>query len=1426
MTNSVDDEIVSMKFDNKQFMPAVQATLGALGKLKQAISFGGKKNGIDDIQASANKFSMGDVDKELQKSTSHWSAWRTAGLIAFATVVHQAVRAGERVLASFTIDPIKAGFESYETQINATQTILANTGAKLKPVSQSLKQLQDYANQTVYSFADMTQNIGTFTAAGVKLKPAVQDIKGIANVAALSGSTSQQASTAMYQLSQAVAAGSVKLQDWNSVVNAGMGGKNFQNALEASARSMGTNVDAMVKKAGSFRESLQSGWITGDVLNKTLKIMSGRFNEAKGTTVAYTAAQIKAMGYSEKDAEQLSKLSQSAIDSATHIKTITQLTDALKEEVATAYATIFKTLLGNINGATSLLTSVHNVLENWLTTPIYQLNSFIKAFAKLGGRDVIIDTIADAFDALGAIIKPIKDAFHEIFPPASAASMLSFAKAIENLVENLYIGDTAAANLKRTFAGVFAVFDIGWQVVKGLAQVFEALFFSATDSSGGILVFTGRIGDFLVALDKAIKNGDGLTEFFQGLYNVLSVPVKILGVVTTLIANLFDGLTGGAAASASATLNRVGQRLSPLQAIAGAVKKAFEGLSEAFASVDKFIQPFLDDLGNAFSGLGDAIAQGLQSGSFDAVFDALNTGLFAALILMVKKFFSGGGAFSAAVNIDPTGGMFSAIKKSFGGLTETMEAMQTQLKAKTLLDIAAAIGILTASVVALSLINSKKLTSALAAMAVGFGELLGAMAILVKISGSAGFVKIPAMALSMDLLAGSLLILTAAVALMAQLGWSEIAKGLAGVGGAMVILIGAMAIMPEKRMLSMSLGLDAVAVAMNIMAGALAIIGHMSWDSIAKGLVGLGGALTELAIALNTMDGAIPGALALAVVTPGLLALSGTMAVLGTLSWVAIAKGMVALGGALVELAVGLTAMIAALPGAAALDVASVGLLAIAGVLAVMGTLSWQAIGKGMVAIGGALLILAIGLTAMIAALPGALALTVASAGLIAISGALVLLGEMSWDAILKGLVTLAGAITILGVAGAILSPLSLGFLALGASIALFGAGLALAGAGVLAFATAFSVLAAAGSVGVAVMTSMLTHIISLIPQALTAFAVGIISFAKTIATGGPAFIAAFTTIIDSLLTSVTKAIPKIGNLFTTLIQTAAKVVRKNAPTVINTGLDLIVDFLSAIRNHIGPITTIAVSIIIKFIGALGDNAGRIADAGAKLIIKLMNGMSKAIDNNSAAMGKAGADLGISIAKGMITGLGSMVKEVVDKAAGLAKSAIGAIHKFIKNPPFPSREGIKLGYSLGYGFGAGITSATKPVVDSATDVASTAVATLREAMSKNLPDAMPDDTLNPVIAPVLDLTQFRKDAAGISSSLPTAPIPATVSLNAANDISAARDAQETAASTTQPVAPTINISQTNNSPKALSTIEIYRQTKNLMSQAKQALSVA
>lgn len=250
MSKTVDERVVEMRFDNKQFESNVQTSLSTISKLKQSLNLQGASKGLENVSTAAKSCNMSGLTGAVETVRMKFSALEVMAVTALANITNSAVNAGKRIVSALTIEPVKSGFEEYETQINAIQTILANTeskGSTLQDVNSALDELNHYADMTIYNFTEMTRNIGTFTAAGVDLETSVSAIKGIANLAAVSGSTSQQASTAMYQLSQALAAGTVKLQDWNSVVNAGMGGQVFQDALKETARVHGVAIDQMIK---------------------------------------------------------------------------------------------------------------------------------------------------------------------------------------------------------------------------------------------------------------------------------------------------------------------------------------------------------------------------------------------------------------------------------------------------------------------------------------------------------------------------------------------------------------------------------------------------------------------------------------------------------------------------------------------------------------------------------------------------------------------------------------------------------------------------------------------------------------------------------------------------------------------------------------------------------------------------------------------------------------------------------------------------------------------------------------------------------------------------------------------------------------------------------------------------------------------------
>ena len=399
MSKQVDERVVSMQFDNRQFESNVKTSMSTLEKLKQSLNFKDSAKGLESINSSAKNINLSGLSAGVETVRAKFSALQVMGVTALSNITNTAVNAGKRMISALTIDPIKTGFSEYETKINSIQTIMSNTASKgttMKDVTRVIDDLNTYADKTIYNFAEMTRNIGTFTAAGVGLKKSASAIKGIANLAAASGSNSQQASTAMYQLSQALAAGTVKLQDWNSVVNAGMGGEKFQEALKATAREHGVAIDKIIKKQGSFRESLKTGWMTADILNETLNKFT--VDGAK----KYAKSMMESGKWTKEQADALVKEAQNMEDAATKVKTFTQLWDTLKEAAQSGWGKTWELIIGDFNQAKNLFTKLSDffggIIDKMSDTRNKILESALgKGFTKLSKR-------------MNAIIGPAKKA--------------------------------------------------------------------------------------------------------------------------------------------------------------------------------------------------------------------------------------------------------------------------------------------------------------------------------------------------------------------------------------------------------------------------------------------------------------------------------------------------------------------------------------------------------------------------------------------------------------------------------------------------------------------------------------------------------------------------------------------------------------------------------------------------------------------------------------------------------------------------------------------------------------------------------------------------------------------------------------------------------------------------------------------------------
>lgn len=1229
---TIDDKVVAMSFESSKFEQGVNNTLSALDKLKAALHFPNAGKGLADFNAAAKNVNLGHIASGVDQVRSKLETLRLIGIGVMSQLATQAVRAGANFAKSFTLGPLKQGFSEYTTNLNAIQTILANTaaqGSTLKDVNAALDELNHYSDQTIYNFSEMAKNIGTFTAAGVDLKTATGAIKGIANLAALSGSNTQQASTAMYQLSQAIASGRVSLQDWNSVVNAGMGGAVFQKALANTAVAMGQLKDGAVKMVGpmktlkingeSFRDSIGGQgpkWLTSDILTKTLEQFTGDLSKA----------QLKAMGFNDQQIKAIQQTAKTAKHAATEVKTLTGVLDVAREAAGSGWAKTWQIIFGDFGEAKKTFTGLSNAIQGFIGRSADARNKVLQDWKDLGGRVVLIDALKTAFKNLSLIMKPIKDAFHDIFPATTGLRLFDLTIRFKELAEALKPSQETIDNLRRTFRGLFAFLDIGIQLIKGVVKGFISMFKSLDGGNGSFLNVTGSIGDFLVRVDEALKKGGALNSVFEGIGKAVAAPIKLILGLAGAIKNLFSGIDKGGGTDSIGNLSK---SLGSFGDSLGKISSAWKNFTKSFSfgggpDLDKMMTQFSEFASKAGTGLGKALA----NINWETVFAGIRTGIMAAMAVMLKGFL-GRGSFvdqlGKGLGKGIKGSIIGSITGSFKALEGSMTSIQNNLKAKTLKEIAIAIGLLTLSVIALSFVDHKKLAASLTAMTVAFGQLLGAMAILSLTTKTLGFVKLPFIAGSLILLAGAIDVLSIAVIAMSQLSWEGMVKGL----GAVAFLLAALVLSAgplganSAGMVRAGIGISAIAVGLNLLALAVRNFGSMDLKTIGIGLGSIAAGLVIIAGAMKVMPtGLVVTGAGLIAMSVGLRILANVVQTFGQMDWKTIAKGLGAVGGALVIIGAAMRLM----PLTTAIT--GVGLIALvfslkqlAGVVKGFSGMSLSEIGKGLGVLAGSLGILAGALHLMNGTTGGSLALSFAAGALALLAPVLIILGKQSWEQIAKGLGTLAGALAILGLAGLALQPTIPALIGLGAALVLIGGGLALAGVGIALIGTGLSAIAIAGPTAVGILVGALIELSEAIPTFVENIVRGLLTLAQSLAKAAPQFAASMLTIVNSLIDTFIKVIPAIAAVIVTLIGKVLQVLDQNKGRIIQAGWNLLMALLQGIKNNISQLTATVIDIISRFLTAIASNINKVITAGGKVLAALLKGIANTIGTVTTAVG-------------------------------------------------------------------------------------------------------------------------------------------------------------------------------------------------------------
>ena len=872
MSKNIDERVVEMRFDNKQFEAGVSKSLSTLDKLKKSLNMKSAATGFENLEKAANKVNMTGLGKAVETVKMRFSALEVVAVTALANITNSVISTGKQMLHSLTTKPISDGFNEYELTLNAIQTTMSGTGKTAEEVEAQLKKLDEYADKTVYSSADMFNNLPKFTNAGVELEDATTAMIGIANATALAGGDARQASIAFYNLGQAIGTGYLTRLDYNSINNAaGIATMEWKKQMVETALAFGTltKVGDDLYKAGNktltlqqlFMDGLQEQWATTDVMLKV-------FQEYGDETT-----EIGAKAYS----------------AAKDLRTFSMMMDSLKATAGTGWKDTWQILFGNLDEAKALWTELGNVIEGFISAQADARNEILQGWKDLGGRTKLIEALKNVFKGLQSIIKPIYEAFREIFPPTTAQQLYNITENLRKFTANLKLSDTASANLKSTFKGLFAVLDIINQAFSAIFTAIKPLFGGFGTLGDGILGFTGGIGNAIVAFDEFIKTSGAFQKVGEAIAKLLNKIISAFRVLKDRVQMKLGNLLG------IKTFSELLETIHKQMSLFG--KNANQYFSGGIEQIKAFINRLknmdtitLDNIRAAFKDFKDNVVDYFIN--FDGIFDNVNKaisqfkknietrlkeagksidtfkGKLANFVLEARSKISNNLGLGEILTVGVGAGLIITIKKignvlkklnfgkNFNDVLESIinvnNASALEKKSKAILNIAFAIATLAGSLALLTSLDPTKLWSAVGALGALAAGLLVVSAIIGVIS-KLGKVNIKGI-LTVAGLAASLSILVSALKNMDSLNEDNI-WGHVAVLGAMVAGLSIVAALLGKLAPELSKGaltLIAIAHSLKLMISVLEILDQTKFEDSDRAigiLIGIVSSLILVAIA-------------------------------------------------------------------------------------------------------------------------------------------------------------------------------------------------------------------------------------------------------------------------------------------------------------------------------------------------------------------------------------------------------------------------------------------------------------------------------------------------------------------------------------------------------------------------------------------------
>lgn len=1237
MSKTIDQKVVEMRFDNAQFEENVSTSMSTLEKLKQSLNFDGAAKSFENIEQAANNVSFDKIASGVEALENRFSTMGIAGMRVIGNMTDAMIGFAKKGINFVTDSIIQGGKKRAMNLENAhfqLQGLLKDEAA----VQAIMKNVNDSVDGTAYSLDAAAKVASQYAATGMRAGDKMfSALRAVAGVAAMTNSEYEET------------------------------GEIF-TTVAGNGRLMGEQLNQLASRGLNAAATLAT------YLNKSESEVREMVSKGKISFETFAAAMDDAFGEHAKKANETFTGAMSNVKAA--LARIGALFISPLIEQNGAFVKLFNTLRVKIN---DIKTAIIPIADSVTKTVMNMANKLSDFIAKIDVK-MLIESLKNSFEGLMSIIKPIKEAFREIFPPITAQQLNKIIERIRDLTAKFKLNDKQSAKLKSTFKGLFSVIKLGVSVVTKIVSAVATLVGKLFGFSGSVLDITGSLGDFVSRIATSISK-------------------------TNLFGKSVDKITGF-----------LGKAIDKTKEFTGAITEKiklpnyFDKFVNVIKKIGEVISKVAKKVSSVASGIGKAIWDIFLNGGLDNLVGLVNGGIFTSFLLDLKGFTEGLKKFNkeSKKEVEKSGGIKDSIINVLNSVKESLEDWQKSIKAGTILKIAIAVAVLAAALLIISKVPVEKLGTSLGAVTALFGETLGALALFEKINGDYnGAYKAVAIIVAMSL---SLLILASAVKKLSDLGWEGLAEGVIGVSALMYALVGAAKLMSKggKDISKGAYQLVIMAIALKIMASVCKDLSKLSLEGLGKGVSSIAVILLEFAgfaalMQLIDTEELMRSAFSLILIGVAMEIFADACAKFGNIEWVDLGKAGAAIAGILliasgfgklskysgdiknssialilIGVAMEIFADVCAkfgqieweqlvkagvaiagilkfvtdfnsiskesgddiIKSAISLAIIGVALEILQNALSKMGDISWEEYGKQMAVLGGSLIILSNALDVMKDSIKGAAALIIASVALTILAGVLAILGNMSWGSIIKGLVAIAGTLAILGVAAYLLEPLVPVIVALTGAVALFGLGCLAAGAGIVILSAGLTALSGA-------LVAAATGIIS----ALTIIVVGVLKII-------PSIIEVLTDTIVVICEVITRSASAIGKALKTLILVLVDVIVECVPAIALGALKLILGVLESLAKYTPQIIDLLFKFLIGILEGVAKNLPQLIQAAVDVFMAFFSGVVEAlkkIDKETLIKGIAA----VGILAALMTALAATA--LLAPAAMIGVFAMGAI---------------------------------------------------------------------------------------------------------------------------------------------------------------------